>query len=207
MPTNLFGPNDTFDLEKSHVLPALIRKMHLGKALYEKNIDLIRNDLNKRPVKGLNGEASDSEMIDMLCKFGIKEDSVNLWGSGKPRREFLHSDDLADACVYIAEKVDFSDILKNDLGVVSIKYPYVGAEVRNTHINIGTGKDISIKELAELIKNEIVKYKGEINWDTGKPDGTFQKLMNVSKLHALGWKDKINFSEGIKAVYKNYSAY
>jgi len=204
MPTNLYGPNDNFDLEKSHVLPALIRKMHLGKSLFEKNFDMIRSDLDKRPVKSINGEAGNSEISELLAEFGIFHDSVKLWGSGTPRREFLHSNDLADACVYIAEKVDFADILKNDFGIQKINHPYVGKDVRNTHINIGTGIDISIKELAELIKKEVVNYPGKIDWDTSKPDGTLQKLMNVSKLHSLGWKDKIDFLTGIKDVYKLY---
>jgi len=139
MPTNLYGPNDNFDLEKSHVLPALIRKMHLGKALNEKNFDLIRKDLNKRPVKSVDGTASESQITELLSEFGIMQDSIHLWGSGKPRREFLHSDDLADACVFIAENVEFKDILKNDFGIEDISHPYLGKEVRNTHINIGTG--------------------------------------------------------------------
>ena len=204
MPTNLYGINDNFDLEKSHVLPALIRKMHLGKALMEKNYDLIRKDLNKMPIYDVTGDADISMIFDVLSKFGINEQSVELWGSGKPRREFLHSDDLADACVYIAEKVNFKDILLNDFNISEPTYPYVGKEVRNTHINIGTGKDISIKELAEFIKNEVVHYKGEIKWNTDKPDGTFQKLLDVSKLHAMGWKEKISLTEGIKDLYKMY---
>jgi GDP-L-fucose synthase len=204
MPTNLYGPNDNFDLEKSHVLPALIRKMHLGKALAENNFELIREDFQKRPVKGLDARATDAEISSVLSEFGIDKSAVKLWGTGKPRREFLHSDDLADACVFLAEKINFSDILKNDFGIEEINYPYVGEEVKNTHINIGTGRDISIKELAELIQKEVVDYSGELIWDANKPDGTFRKLMDVKKLHDLGWKDSIDFTEGIKAVYKSF---
>ncbi|MCD4795310.1 MAG: GDP-L-fucose synthase [Bacteroidales bacterium] len=207
MPTNLYGINDNFDLEKSHVLPALIRKMHLGKALMENDYDTIRKDLNIRPINDVTGDADISVISDTLSKFGINKQSVELWGSGKPRREFLHADDLADACVFIAEKINFKEILLNDFNISEFVYPYVGKEVRNTHINIGTGRDISIKELAELIKNELVNYKGEINWNTDKPDGTSQKLLDVRKLHSLGWKEKIDFLEGIKDVYKGYVKY
>ena len=207
MPTNLYGPNDNFDLEKSHVLPALLRKMHLAKALNEKNFELIRRDFKKRPVKGFDENISEKESEELLDDFGIRPDSVTLWGSGKPRREFLHSDDLADACVYLAEKIDFKDIIKSDLETSEMKHPYVGKQIRNTHINIGTGKDISIKELAELIRDKIVNYKGKIFWDSEKPDGTYQKLMNVNKLHSLGWHDQIDFNSGIQKVYENYIRY
>ncbi|MCF6242641.1 MAG: GDP-L-fucose synthase [Bacteroidales bacterium] len=194
MPTNLYGTHDNFDLEKSHVLPALIRKMHLGKALMEQNEILLRKDLNKNPIEGVDGEASMDEIIKILGKYNIKGNSIELWGSGKPRREFLYSDDLADACVFLMENIDFNDLIeisgKND-------------EIRNTHINIGTGKDISIKELAEMIK-KIVQYEGEIIWNTDKPDGTFQKLLNVSKLEILGWTYQINLKQGIFKVYKDY---
>ncbi len=204
MPTNLYGFNDNFDLEKSHVLPALVRKMHLGKALKENNFSLIRNDLNKLPIEGITGEAEKDKILSILNIYGITNKYVKLWGTGKPRREFLHSDDLADACVHIAEKINFSNILSQNFQIINPDFPYTKKEVRNTHINIGTGKDISIKELAELIKNEVVNYSGNIIWDTSKPDGTFQKLLNVSKLHSLGWKDKIDFKKGIAEMYKLY---
>ncbi len=207
MPTNLYGYNDNFDLEKSHVLPALIRKMHLAKALNEDIFCFVRQDLNKMPIEGIDGGAEKVDIVRMLKKYGITKKSVTLWGSGKPRREFLHADDLADATVYIAENIDFSDILKKDFNIEKPKFPLNDTEVRNTHINIGTGKDLSIKELAELIKNEIVEFKGEIIWDETKPDGTFQKLLDVSKLHSLGWKDKINFTEGLADIYESYKQY
>ncbi len=199
MPTNLYGPNDNYDLEKSHVLPAIIRKMHLGKCLMENDWDGIRTDLDKLPIEEIDGKSSETEIKNKLLKYGIKLETRNsklktqitLWGTGSPRREFLYSDDLADACVFLMENTNFAD-LKADK-----------KEVRNTHINIGTGKDISIKELAELIK-EIVGFEGNINWDGSKPDGTPQKLLDVSKLNSLGWKDKISLRVGIAKVYQNY---
>ena len=193
MPTNLYGPYDNFDLEKSHVLPALIRKMHLGKALMNNDEESLRKDLNKNPIEGITGTMSVREIKLILAKYGITENEIQLWGSGNPRREFLHSDDLAEACVFLMENVDFTDIVKN----------MNTNEIRNTHINIGTGKDISIKELAEMIQ-EIVGYEGKIIWDTDKPDGTARKLLDVSKLNKLGWFPKINFKQGISEVYKDY---
>lgn len=158
MPTNLYGPNDNFDLETSHVLPALLRKMHEAK-------------LNNEP-------------------------KVEIWGSGKPRREFLYSDDMADACVFSLENRDFLE-LNSDTPVAKVK------EIRNTHINIGTGVDISIKELAQTIK-DIAGYKGELYFNDTKPDGTMIKLTDPSKLHALGWKHKVELKEGITTMYKWY---
>lgn len=154
MPTNLYGPNDNFDLKKSHVLPALIRKIHEAKV----------NNISK----------------------------VEIWGSGKPRREFLYSEDMADACVFILENINFKDTYKEN-----------DKEIRNTHINIGTGIDISIRELAFLVK-KIVDYKGELYFNTNKPDGTMLKLTDVSILHSLGWKHKIELEKGIKMLYRWY---
>ena len=154
MPTNLYGPNDNFDLETSHVLPALLRKMHEAK-------------VNNTP-------------------------KVEIWGSGKPRREFLYSEDMADACVFLLENRDFKDT-----------YDENTKEIRNTHINIGTGVDVSIKELAETIK-KIVGYEGELYFDSSKPDGTMVKLTDPSKLHALGWKHTVELEEGIRRVYEWY---
>ncbi len=213
MPTNLYGENDNFDLEKSHVLPALIRKIHLGKCLEENNFDEIRKDLDKNPIEGIDGSASKEEILNILKKNGISfkiqnskfKISIEIWGSGEPRREFLWSDDMADACVYLMENVDFEDIVQEQFGVnttydVTI---YTTNEIRNTHINIGTGKDISIIELAYLIK-EIVGYKGDFYFNTSKPDGTMRKVTDVSKLHSLGWKHKVKLEEGVMRVYKWY---
>ena len=200
MPTNLYGPHDNFDLEKSHVLPALIRKMHLGKAMHTNNWHAIRKDLEYFPIEGINHTASENEILAILQKYGIGRSangdvSITLWGSGKPRREFLHSDDMADACIHIMENTDFDDLKPSGTN-----------EIRNTHINIGTGIDLTIAELADLIK-KITSYEGQIIWDQTKPDGTYQKLLDVSKLHELGWKEKIDLEEGISSVYKEYINY
>ncbi len=207
MPTNLYGENDNYDLEKSHVLPALIRKFHLGKLLENSDFDALRQDLDRLPVDGTDGSASDDQILQALAKYGIAMENgkvhVTLWGTGSPRREFLHSDDMADATVFLMETLDFYDILRKDYGVEDLSFPLTGYEVRNTHINIGTGEDISIKDLAGLVKN-IVGFKGEIRWDSSKPDGTPRKLLDVSKLKSYGWKPKISLEQGIKSSYEKY---
>ncbi|MBN1951195.1 MAG: GDP-L-fucose synthase [Bacteroidales bacterium] len=204
MPTNLFGPNDNYDLEKSHVLPALIRKMHLGKCLDNSDWGAIRKDFNKRPVEGVDGKASEEALLGMLAKYGITKDAggakVSLWGTGSPKREFLYSDDMADACVYVMENVDFADLVENrkkSLGEIAEK------EIRNTHINIGTGRDLTIRELAEKVKS-ISGFAGELVWDSSKPDGTMQKLLNVDKIHDLGWKETVSLDAGITKIYADY---
>jgi GDP-L-fucose synthase len=199
MPTNLYGPNDNYDLEKSHVLPAIIRKMHLARCLEQGDIHAIRFDLKKRPIEGVGGESLEDEIMAILKKYGLylntdtqqKTVSINLWGTGSPRREFLHADDMADACVYLMQHVNFKDLAD------------ANREIRNTHINIGCGEDLTIKELAMLVK-EIVGFKGQINWDNTKADGTMQKLLDIGKLTRLGWKQKISLVHGIEAVYKGY---
>ncbi len=203
MPTNLYGENDNFDLEKSHVLPAIIRKMHLAKCLMENNWTAIKKDLKKNPIENVNENSQEKDILNILEKYGIKKDeaqtSIELWGTGTPRREFLHANDLADACVFLMQNIDFKDILKNEFDIETPDYPITSPEIRNTHINIGIGKDQSIKELSEIIK-EITGYKGTVFWNSDKPDGTPQKLLDVSKLHSYGWKAKIDFKEGIKEV-------
>ncbi len=191
MPTNLYGPNDNFDLERSHVLPAMIRKIHLAKSLSEQDWDALRRDLDRRPVEGVTGSGTREEIIGLLKKYGITEEGLSLWGTGTPLREFLWSEEMADACVFIMERVDFAD-LKG-----------MGAEVRNCHINIGTGKEISIRDLAFLIK-EIIGYRGEISFDASKPDGTLRKLTDVTKLHSLGWHHTIDIKEGVQMMYAWY---
>ena len=196
MPTNLYGPNDNFDLEKSHVLPALIRKIHLGKALEEDDWEAIREDLNRFPIEGIDGKASKEEILKILEKYGIKKQFsviIEIWGSGKPMREFLWSEDMADACVFLMEKIDFKDIVNLSSS----------QEIRNTHINIGSGKDISIKDLAYLIK-EIVGFKGEFYFNTQKPDGTMKKLTDPSKLNNLGWRHSVELKDGIEKMYEWY---
>ena len=225
MPTNLYGPNDNFDLETSHVLPALIRKIHLGKCLEENNWEAIKEDLNKNPIEGINGSNSENKILEKLNSYGIevvvsselqveKENTtsnrlptthnkqskiaIEIWGTGNPRREFLYSEDMADACVFLLKNIDFKDILNTECLTHTAKN-----EVRNTHINIGTGKDISIKELAELIKN-IIGFKGELYFNIEKPDGTMKKLTDVSKLNSLGWKHKVELEDGIRTMYEWY---
>jgi GDP-L-fucose synthase len=217
MPTNLYGPNDNYNLATSHVLPALIRKMHLGKCLENNNWDAIRKDLEKYPINSINGSASDEVILDMLLDFGIKRApstqhpapgtrhsvTITLWGTGSPYREFLFVDDLAEACVFVMNKVDFTDLLSLS-SVPHALSPVSRANIKNTHINIGTGIDLTIKDLACLIK-DIVGFKGHLDWDSSKPDGTYRKLLDISKINKLGWKEKITLQEGIAIVYKEYS--
>ena len=191
MPTNLYGPNDNFNLETSHVLPAMIRKIHLGKCLHTDNWEALRKDLNARPVEGVTGNATDNDILAILAKYGIYPRKVQLWGTGKPFREFLWSEEMADASVYIMEHIDFPNVRPE------------GNEVRNTHINIGTGKELSIKEVATLIQEKI-GFEGELAFDASKPDGTLRKLTDVSKLHALGWHHKIEIAEGVELLYNWY---
>jgi GDP-L-fucose synthase len=194
MPTNLYGPNDNYDLEKSHVLPALIRKMHLGKCLDNNDWNAIRKDLHKNPVKGVNGDDSDAEIISVLQSFGIhppkdnKPAFVELWGTGKVYREFLHVEDMADACVYLMNQLDANHLYN---------------ELDQTHVNIGTGEDITIKDVAEIVK-DVIGFTGTIVWDTNKPDGTPKKQLDVSLLHSVNWKHKIALFDGIKAVFEKY---
>lgn len=191
MPTNLYGPNDNFNLETSHVLPAMIRKIYLVKCLTEKNWTGIRADLNARPIEGVNGNAPEEQIITILRKYGIAVGELALWGSGKPMREFLWSEDMADACVYIMEKINFSDLIKDK------------KEIRNTHINIGTGTEISIAEVAGMIK-ECIGFEGEIRFDHTKPDGTMRKLTDVTKLHGLGWTHSMDLEKGVETLYNWY---
>jgi len=188
MPTNLYGQNDNYDLEKSHVLPALIRKMVLGKYLKANNLEGIRADLNKRPIEGVHGLCSDDEILNILKKYGISkqngEVSINLWGSGTPKREFLHVDDMADASVYLLMHYDAPDTLPS-------------------HVNAGCGIDVTIRELSDIVK-AIVGYDGIIIWDHTKPDGTPRKLLDVSKLNKLGWKPSVSLNEGIQKVVSVY---
>ncbi len=188
MPTNLYGQNDNYDLEKSHVLPALIRKMYLGKCLMENNWTNLRADLNKRPIEGVNGSFSDDVILQVLNKYGISEInnevSITLWGTGSPMREFLHVDDMADSSVFL---------LLN----------YNAPDTTPSHVNAGCGEDITIKDLSEIVR-KTVGYEGKIIWDSTKPDGTPRKLLDVSKLKSLGWKPAISLEEGIRRVVTVY---
>ena len=234
MPTNLYGPNDNFDLEKSHVLPAMLRKMHLGKCLEENNWKAIHEDLNKRPIEGINGDEEtrrkgeknrqgDGEtgrqgehekiILNILEKYGIRvapsptrpiahqpKVSVEIWGTGKPMREFLWSEEMADACVFLMENIDFQDVGSTSSPAGAVTEP---VEVRNTHINIGTGIEISIRDLALVIKEKL-GFKGDLEFNTSKPDGTMRKLTNPDKLHSLGWHHQIGIDEGIERLYEWY---
>lgn len=192
MPTNLYGPNDNFDLERSHVLPAMIRKIHLAHCLKEGNWEAVRKDMNQRPVEGVNGDSSKEDILAILKKYGISETEVTLWGTGTPLREFLWSEEMADASVFVMEHVDFKDTYKEG-----------SKDIRNCHINIGTGKEITIRQLAERIV-ETVGYQGKLSFDSSKPDGTMRKLTDPSKLHALGWHHKIEIEEGVQRMYEWY---
>lgn len=192
MPTNLYGPNDNFHLENSHVLPAMVRKVHLAKCLNENDEGAVRRDLDLRPVEGVDGKASLADILRVLERYGITSDSVTLWGTGRPMREFLWSEEMADASVHVLLNVDFKDTY--DPGI---------REIRNCHINVGTGKEISIREVAELVVR-IVGFRGRLLWDASKPDGTLRKLTDVSKLHALGWHHRIEIDEGVARLYDWY---
>jgi GDP-L-fucose synthase len=191
MPTNLYGPNDNFNLEKSHVLPALIRKAHLGRCLMEGDVAALKADFDRYPVEGVDGKAPMEQLLATLAKYGVSKDAVEIWGTGSPTREFLWSEEMADACVFVMERVDFKD-LKGE-----------GPEFRNCHLNIGTGKEISIKDLAYLVAG-IVGYKGALRFDASKPDGTLRKLTDPSRLHNLGWRHHIDIEEGIAKLYNWY---
>jgi len=189
MPTNLYGPNDNFNLETSHVLPAILRKMHLAKCLEKNDLESIRKDLDKNQIENVNGKESEEEIVNILSKYGISfiKDSSTikliLWGTGKPRREFLYVDDIADAVVFLMNNYDAKDI--------------------GGFINVGTGKEVTIKDLSKIIKN-IVGFEGEIDYDQTKPDGTNRKLLSVYRLQSLKWKHKNSLEKGITKVYKWY---
>ena len=236
MPTNLYGPNDNFHLENSHVMPAMMRKVYLAKLIHDGAWDKISIDLDKRPVEGVNGsglmiqgeEFSDSQILDnrkkaldVLAKYGIHDNKVVLWGTGTPLREFLWSEDMADASVHVLLNVDFKDVI----GIEKYSSVHYGAstdgavdrnhstgrggyipslgEIRNCHINVGTGKELTIRELSELVV-KAVGFEGEVEFDASKPDGTMRKLIDVSKLHSLGWTHKVEIEDGVQKLFEWY---
>ena len=234
MPTNLYGPNDNFHLENSHVMPAMMRKVYLAKLIHENNWDAIKVDMNKRPInpvsklakqigtENVDGNSSKERILQALAFYGIENNKVTLWGTGSPLREFLWSEDMADASVYLLLNVDFKDIIgiekyssvfygvkadgevnRNNSEGRGGAIPELG-EIRNCHINIGTGKELTIKELSALVA-KTANFTGKIVWDETKPDGTPRKLINVDKLHSLGWKHKIEIEEGVEKLYKMVS--
>ncbi len=193
MPTNLYGPRDNFNLETSHVLPAMLRKMHLANLLRRGDMRALRGDLQARPVEGVDGTASDATIEALLARYGITRDSLTLWGTGRPIREFLWSEDMADASVYCLEHINFDDVRGE------------GPDVRNCHINIGSGVEVTIAGLAALVQ-QTVGYDGTLRWDTTKPDGTLRKLTDVSRLHSLGWRHRVELEDGVPALYRWYLA-
>lgn len=223
MPTNLYGPNDNFHLENSHVMPAMMRKIYLAKLLHEQAWDKISIDLNKRPVEGVNGDATQEDILNVLAKYGIEPNKVTLWGTGTPLREFLWSEDMADASVHVLLNVNFSDIVGTEKyssvhygastdGAVDRNHsagrggaiPSLG-EIRNCHINVGTGKELTIRELSELVV-KAVGFEGEVYFDSSKPDGTMRKLINVDKLHSLGWTHSIEIEDGVQKLFDWYTS-
>ena len=235
MPTNLYGPNDNFHLENSHVLPAMMRKVYLSKLIHDGDWDAIRVDMNKRPInppaklQAIIGEGNvdggnDAERIlQALAFYGIEDNKVTLWGDGSPLREFLWSEDMADASVYVLLNVDFKDIIgiekyssvfygvkadgevnRNNSEGRGGAIPSLG-EIRNCHINVGTGKELTIKQLAAKVV-ATVGFEGQLCWDQDKPNGTLRKLIDVSKLHRLGWHHKVEIDEGVRKLYAWYQA-
>lgn len=221
MPTNLYGPNDNFHLENSHVMPAMMRKVYLAKLIHDGDWDAIRTDMNKRPVEGVTGANGNDEILAVLAKYGISDNHVTLWGTGTPLREFLWSEDMADASVHVLLNVDFNDIIgiekyssvfygKTTTGAVDRNnsegrggaIPSLG-EIRNCHINVGTGKELTIRELSELVV-KTVGFEGTVEFDASKPDGTPRKLIDVEKLHSLGWTHKVEIEDGVRKLFDWY---
>lgn len=192
MPTNLYGPRDNFHLERSHVLPAMVRKIHLAHLLGRGDWQGVRRDLTLRPVEGTDGTATETAIRTALQKYGIEPGRVTLWGTGTPLREFLWSEEMADASVHVLLNVDFADT-----------HPTGVTEVRNCHINVGTGVEHTIRQAAEIVAGA-VGFDGDIHWDATKPDGTPRKLTDVTKLHSLGWHHRIELPEGVGRLYDWY---
>ena len=233
MPTNLYGPNDNFHLENSHVIPAMMRKIYLAKLIHEDDWQSIENDMDKRPINpneklkaiigegNVDGSNSHDRILSALEFYGIYGNKVVLWGTGTPLREFLWSEDMADASVHVLLNVDFKDIIGIDK-YSSVQYgvkadgavdrnnsdgrggaiPSLG-EIRNSHINVGTGKELTIRELSELVV-KVIGFSGMVEFDTSKPDGTMRKLIDVSKLHSLGWSHKVEIAEGVQKLFEWY---
>ncbi|MFB9896951.1 GDP-L-fucose synthase family protein [[Hallella] seregens] len=233
MPTNLYGPADNFHLENSHVMPAMMRKIYLAKLIHEGDWQSIRTDMNRRPINptdalraligegNVDGSNPEERIRRALAFYGIEDNRVTLWGDGSPLREFLWSEDMADASVHVLLNVDFADII----GIEKYSSVFYGArtdgavdrnnsegrggaipslgEIRNCHINVGTGKELTIGSLAQLVKRT-VGFGGDIVWDASKPNGTPRKLIDVSKLHRLGWTHKVEIEEGVARLYAWY---
>ena len=221
MPTNLYGPNDNFHLENSHVMPAMMRKIYLARLIHEGDWQKIAVDMNKRPVEGVDGSSQHEDILKVLAKYGIYDNRVVLWGTGTPLREFLWSEDMADASVHMLLNVNFCDII----GIEKYSSVHYGAttdgtidrnhstgrggaipalgEIRNCHINVGTGKELTIRQLSELV-TKVVGFEGTVEFDASKPDGTMRKLIDVEKLHSLGWTHKVEIEEGVQKLFDWY---
>ena len=233
MPTNLYGPNDNFHLENSHVMPAMMRKIYLAKLIHNGDWEAIKTDMNKRPINptdalrsiigegNVDGNNPQERILKALAFYGIADNKVTLWGDGSPLREFLWSEDMADASVHVLLHVDFKDIIgiekyssvfygskvdgavdRNNSEGRGGAIPALG-EIRNCHINVGSGKELTIKDLATKVA-KAVDFKGTIVWDATKPNGTPRKLIDVEKLHRLGWHHKVDIDEGISRLYQWY---
>ena len=233
MPTNLYGPNDNFHLENSHVMPAMMRKIYLAKLIHNGDWEAIKTDMNKRPINptdalrsiigegNVDGNNPQERILKALAFYGIEDNKVTLWGDGSPLREFLWSEDMADASVHVLLHVDFKDIIgiekyssvfygskvdgavdRNNSEGRGGAIPALG-EIRNCHINVGSGKELTIKDLAAKVA-KTVDFTGTIVWDATKPNGTPRKLIDVEKLHRLGWHHKVDIDEGISRLYQWY---
>ena len=233
MPTNLYGPNDNFHLENSHVMPAMMRKIYLAKLIHNGDWEAINTDMNKRPINptdalrsiigegNVDGNNPQERILKALAFYGIADNKVTLWGDGSPLREFLWSEDMADASVHVLLHVDFKDIIgiekyssvfygskvdgavdRNNSEGRGGAIPALG-EIRNCHINVGSGKELTIKDLATKVA-KAVDFTGTIVWDATKPNGTPRKLIDVEKLHRLGWHHKVDIDEGISRLYQWY---
>ena len=233
MPTNLYGPNDNFHLENSHVMPAMMRKIYLAKLIHNGDWEAIKTDMNKRPINptdalrsiigegNVDGNNPQERILKALAFYGIEDNKVTLWGDGSPLREFLWSEDMADASVHVLLHVDFKDIIgiekyssvfygskvdgavdRNNSEGRGGAIPALG-EIRNCHINVGSGKELTIKDLATKVA-KAVDFTGTIVWDATKPNGTPRKLIDVEKLHRLGWHHKVDINEGISRLYQWY---
>lgn len=233
MPTNLYGPNDNFHFENSHVMPAMMRKIWLAKLIHDADWATIRDDMNRRPINPddamrervgegrVDGDSSKERILSALAYYGVSDNHVTLWGTGRPLREFLWSEDMADACVHILLNVNFSDII----GIEKYSAVFYGArtdgqvdrnnsegrggaipalgEIRNCHINIGTGEELTIRALSELVAHTI-GFTGIIRFDSSKPDGTPRKLTDVTKLHSLGWTHHVEIEDGVRMLFDWY---
>ena len=185
---------ENFKMKLSIIVPVYNVSKYLAKCLEDDDFESLRKDLTARPIDGVRATDTPQQIVVVLEKYGISAKRVTLWGTGRPMREFLWSEDLADACVHVLGNVDFSDLCDARQ-----------SEIRNCHINIGTGIEISLRELAEKIKR-CVGFTGELCWDSSKPDGVMRKCTDVSKIHSLGWHHTIDIDEGVSKLFSWYKS-